>query len=158
MGAQLQEEPKGKEGDWEALGVNYRHSLRKRRGPKCRRRSFSLLFFVCVCLSFFLFFPFIYFPILRSCWGCRIEESWPTAALGTRGARTTTKTQGRRKKKKKKKKKGWQPSNRPTAATSHLYTRPELGCARGTETSENWGVPNSPSHVTYETPRARCST
>ncbi len=92
-----------------ALGVNYRHSLRKRRGPKCRRRSFSLLFFFsCVCLSFFLsLFPFIYFPILRIAVGAAaaaVQEAWPMAALGARGARTTTKTQGGKRKKKREKK------------------------------------------------------
>lgn len=63
-------------------GVNYRHSLRKRRGPKCRRRSFLPTFFLlflflfvfsyvnaCVCLSSFLFLFFSLFLHSYSCWG-----------------------------------------------------------------------------------------
>lgn len=124
MGAQLQEEPakRGKKKEKKkkgvrlgALGVNYRHSLRKRRGPKCRRRSFSLLFFLscfscAVCVFVFLslsLFPFIYFPILRLAVGAAAllyRRPGHNGSSRRKRSENNNKNTGRKKRKKKKKK------------------------------------------------------
>ena len=128
-------EPRGEE-EKKGLGVNYRHSLRKRRGPKCGRRSSSWLSSLFL-VPFLSLFPFIYFSIL-SCCCCEllgsVEEREQQQKQEKRGA---------------KREKGWQPSNRPTAATSHLFS------LRRREGEPEVDGPLFLSHVTFETRRKR---
>ena len=58
-------EPRGEE-EKKGLGVNYRHSLRKRRGPKCGRRSSSWLSSLSFLSLFFLFSLLFISPFLAA--------------------------------------------------------------------------------------------
>ena len=140
MGAQLQQQQHQRaKGGGRKEGA--RGELSTLIKEETRSKVWTSLFFMAL-LSLFLvpflsLFPFIYFSIL-SCCCCEllgsVEEREQQQKQEKRGA---------------KREKGWQPSNRPTAATSHLFS------LRRREGEPEVDGPLFLSHVTFETRRKR---